>query len=67
MAKPGKMNLSPEGLAKMLEAAQIRVERRTHGWLCYPRDCTQQAEWISRNTAGRGQKNNEAVAKRLLK
>jgi hypothetical protein len=60
-----KVNRTPEGLAKAIEAAGYKVERRNHGWLCWPDELTKPAEWISRNTNGRGQRNNEAVAKRF--
>jgi hypothetical protein len=61
----GKVKRTPEGLAKAVEAQGYRVEKRTHGWLCFPDDPTKPAEWISRNTGGRGQRNNEAVARRF--
>jgi hypothetical protein len=60
-----KVKRTPEGLAKAIEAQGYRVEKRTHGWLAFPEDTDQPAEWISRNTGGRGQRNNEAVAKRF--
>lgn len=60
-----KVKRTPEGLAKAIEAEGFRVERRTHGWLCYPNTPQAPTEWISRNTGGRGQRNNEAVAKRF--
>jgi hypothetical protein len=64
MAKPGKVNKTPEGLAKAAEKAGHKVEKINHGWLIYPQGGGK-SEWLSRNTGGRGQKNNEAVAKRL--
>jgi hypothetical protein len=60
-----KVDKTPEGLAKAIEAQGYKVTKRTHGWLCFPDDLTKPAEWISRNTGGRGQRNNEAVAKRF--
>jgi hypothetical protein len=60
-----KVRRDPEGLAKAIEALGYRVEKRTHGWLCFPQNLTSPAEWISRNTGGRGQRNNEAVARRF--
>ncbi len=60
-----KVKRDPENLAKAIEAQGYRVERRTHGWLCFPEDTSIPAEWISRNTGGRGQRNNEAVARRF--
>jgi hypothetical protein len=64
MAKPKKVNTTPKGLAEACEEAGHRIEKTLHGWLIYPMDGSR-SEWISRNTGGRGQKNNEAVAKRL--
>lgn len=60
-----KVKRTPEGLAEAIRAAGYKVERRNHGWLCFPDDLTKPAEWISRNTGGRGQRNNEAVARRF--
>jgi hypothetical protein len=65
-----KVRRTPEGLAEAIKGAGFKVERRNHGWLCYPTalnpDGTKKpAEWISRNTGGRGQRNNEAVARRF--
>ncbi|MDG9711145.1 hypothetical protein [Streptomyces sp. DH10] len=65
MAKPKKQKTDPQNLAAAIGEQGYRVEKRTHGWLCFPEDKTQPAEWISRNVGGRGQKNNEAVAKRF--
>lgn len=60
-----KVKRTPEGLAKAIEEAGFKIDRRNHGWLCWPGDPMKPAEWISRNTGGRGQRNNEAVAKRF--
>jgi hypothetical protein len=59
-----KVKRTPEGLAKAIEDAGFKVEKRTHGWLCFPTNGNP-PEWISRNTNGRGQLNNQAVAKRF--
>lgn len=61
-----RQKTDPESLVKAIKASGYRVERRLHGWLCFPADTSLPAEWISRNVGGRGQKNNEAVAKRLI-
>lgn len=55
---------TPEALAEMAEKAGHKVKKVNHGWLIFPK-WGGPSEWISRNTGGRGQKNNEAVAKRL--
>ncbi|MFC7979526.1 hypothetical protein ACFUT3_30375 [Streptomyces cinereoruber] len=60
-----KTKTTPEGLAEAIEKAGFKVERRNHGWLCFPEDRTKPAEWLSRNTGGRGHRNNLAVAKRF--
>lgn len=60
-----KLKRTPEGLADAIRSAGFKVERRNHGWLCFPADTTKPAEWISRNEGARGLRNNLAVAKRF--
>ncbi|WP_326827349.1 hypothetical protein [Streptomyces sp. NBC_01751] len=61
-----KIRRTPEGLAEAAQAAGYRVEFRTHGWLIFTNNPERPTEMLGRNiSGGRGQKNNEAIAKRL--
>ncbi|MER7445035.1 hypothetical protein [Micromonospora avicenniae] len=55
---------TPEQIAKAAEAQGFRVKKVTHGWWIFPHDKNERAVWISRNTNGRGGKNNLADARR---